>query len=367
VELQGNIAWVEVIEEEPPVRRARFYRQTEQGWVHTAPRESFWGAEAELRSGPFVATYYERDEPYVGPLLKAAVEIPDQVCGVLECLTPNSLKVDFTIDAGALDALDVSSEKRPGEGDRLSLSSPWLSGISVEGGTPDAQIDRLERWTAYTIAVQAVRASTGQDLNRFQEALLHEYAAWYSSQDTSQAPLLGRIIERNGAEALPEVLYSAHKSLTLSALMEQWLSLSANDEQLAYFETLLNIEQEALLVSSRETFMLLQHPVYPWWINDQFQLFEQWRQKDQKTDSPVIRVHRVERIDRRARVALEEPSRLPEGYPPAAKNVVYFEYVDGDWRHASPFAAAPFWAFQVQRRPAGTVTPSLTPVPGPNS
>ena len=52
VELQGDIAWVEVIEGEPPVRRVRFYRQTERGWVHTAPRESFWGKEVTLRSGP---------------------------------------------------------------------------------------------------------------------------------------------------------------------------------------------------------------------------------------------------------------------------------------------------------------------------
>ncbi len=113
--------------------------------------------------------------------------------------------------------------------------------------------------------------------------------------------------------------------------------------------------------------MLLQHPAYPWWIDDQNRLFERWRQRNQAPDLPVIRVRRVERIDRRARVALQDPSRSLEGYPPAVKSVVYLEHVDGDWKHASPFSAAMFWAFLQERRPAGTVTPPLTPTPRPNS
>jgi hypothetical protein len=64
VDLRGDIAWVEVVEGEPPVRRIRFYRQTGRGWVHTAPQQSFWGKEVTLQADRFVAKYHERDEPY---------------------------------------------------------------------------------------------------------------------------------------------------------------------------------------------------------------------------------------------------------------------------------------------------------------
>jgi hypothetical protein len=367
VELQGDVAWVEVREDEPPVHRVRFYRQTERGWVHTAPRESFWGEKVTLRSDPFVARYHERDEPHVRPYLDRMQEIAAQVCGVLECLSHGALELDFTVDTPAFDAPYLVSEQRHRGSDKLLLSSPWLSGISADGGAPDKQLDRFTYWATYAIAARAVRASTEQDLNRLQEALLHEVAAWTSSQDPSQAPILGRIVERHGVEALPEILRLVPESRTLTALLDRWLALSVGDGQLVYFQTLLNIEREALLAGRKETFLLLQHPVYPWWTSDQELLFERWRQRDPALDLPIVRVRRVERIGIRARVALADPSRSLEGYPPAAKSVVYWEDVDGDWRHASPFSAAIFWAFLPERRPAGTVTPPLTPTPGPNS
>ena len=102
-------------------------------------------------------------------------------------------------------------------------------------------------------------------------------------------------------------------------------------------------------------------------MSDQSLLFERWQDEKLAFDLPVIRVRRVERIGGQARVALQEPSRSLEGYPPVAKSVVYWEYVDGDWRHASPVSAGIFWAFLQERRPAGTVTPARTPTPRPDS
>jgi len=367
VDLRGDIAWVEVIEDRPPVRRVRFYRQTPLGWVHTAPQESFWGKEVMFQADRFVAKYHERDEPHVQAYLERIQEIADQVCGALECLPYSALEVDFAIDTPVFDTPYLLSEQEQHGNDTLLLSSPWLSGIPVGGGSPALQLDRFTHWVTYAIAARAVRSSTGQDLNRLEEALLHEYAAWTSSQDPGQAPILGRIIERYGAEVLPEVLRSAREARTLAALMARWLSLGVSNGQSEYFQTLLNIEREALLIGRRETFMLLQHQVYPWWLSDQDLLFERWQQEGQRLDLPAIRVRGVERIDMRARVALQDPSRALEGYPPAAKSVVYLEYVDGDWKHASPFAAAIFWAFLPERRPAGTVTPARTPTPAPGS
>jgi hypothetical protein len=367
VGLRGDIAWVEVTEGKPPVRRVRFYRQTERGWVHTAPQESFWGKEVTLHADRFVARYHERDEPHVQAYLQRIQEITDQVCGALECSPTRTLEVDFAIDTPAYDAPYLLSEKEQRNSDRLLLASPWLSGIPADGGAPAAQLDRLTHWATSEIAAWVIRSSSGQDLNRLQEALLDEYASWYSSQDASQAPILSRIIERHGVEVVPEILRSVREERTLTALMARWLSLTVSDGQSEYFEVLLNIEREALHVGRRETFMLLQHQAYPWWMSDQNLLFERWQKEGQALDPPVIRVRRVERIDRRARVALQDPSRSLEGYPPVAKSVVYLEYVQGDWKHASPFSAAMFWGFLPERRPAGTVTPARTPTPAPGS
>jgi hypothetical protein len=299
--------------------------------------------------------------------LERIQEITEHVCDTLECPSASTLEVDFAVDTPPFDAPYILSEQQERDGDKLLLASPWLSGILADGGAPAAQLDGLTHWATYTIAAWAIRSSSGQDMNRLQEALLDEYASWYSSQDPSQAPILGRIIERHGIEALPEVLGSVREARTLTALMGRWLSLAVSDEQLEYFQALLNIEREALLVGRKETFMLLQHQVYPWWMSEQDQLFDRWPEEGQALDAPTIRVRGVERIGRRARVALQDPSRSLEGYPPVAKSVVYLEYVDGDWKHASPFSAAIFWAFLPERRPAGTVTPARTPTPGPDS
>jgi hypothetical protein len=100
-------------------------------------------------------------------------------------------------------------------------------------------------------------------------------------------------------------------------------------------------------------------------VGDQSRLYDLGRESDEARRLPVVRVERVERIGRRARAVLRDPSGTLEGYPPAVKSVVYFEYVDGDWTHSSPFASAIFWAFLDERRPAGTVTPPLIRTPTP--
>jgi len=68
VQLRGSVAWVEVTEGDPAVRRVRFYRQTDLGWKQTAPQASFWGTAIEVRYGEdLVFRYHRRDRPYVQP------------------------------------------------------------------------------------------------------------------------------------------------------------------------------------------------------------------------------------------------------------------------------------------------------------
>ena len=52
LELRGDIAWVQVVEDDgAPVRHVRFYRRTDQGWVHTAPHVAFWKDPVDLKYG----------------------------------------------------------------------------------------------------------------------------------------------------------------------------------------------------------------------------------------------------------------------------------------------------------------------------
>jgi hypothetical protein len=67
VEMRGNVAWVEVITDEGSLRQVRFYRQTDQGWLHTAPHVEFWKKPVELRYGKVLVRAHERDLPYVEP------------------------------------------------------------------------------------------------------------------------------------------------------------------------------------------------------------------------------------------------------------------------------------------------------------
>jgi hypothetical protein len=148
IDLQGKIAWVDVIEGEPPVRRVRFYRQTERGWVHTAPRSQFWGVAIELQYGDMRFRYHRRDEPYVSQVVDYIAEVAIDYCIKWGCSTSGSvLEVRFVIEP--TDTLDQLPRL---EGDELLIASPWLSGIPVEGTWTESYLDELTRWVKFAMA-----------------------------------------------------------------------------------------------------------------------------------------------------------------------------------------------------------------------
>jgi hypothetical protein len=351
VRLQGDIAWVEVIEGQDPLRRARFYVQTEEGWKHTAPRVEFWNAAIELTYGNVVFLYHRLDQPYIDPLIEHIHQVFNDVCRILSCPSGSMLTVNFVAD--------LPEDKLPHLSDgQLLLPSPWLSGIPIDDQWDEAHFQELTYWVTYEAASQSIHSLTRRSLTRFQNVIAAEYAAWYSQLDPTQAPILGRVIERQSAAVLPAALRSLRQIRTLDSFMRRWLLLSPVDQRNVYFETLLNAEREAILSGRRETFLFLQEPGWRY-LGTQF--YDEARLDDSFSSSPPIQVEDVEIADGGARVTLANPLPALEGYEPMATGrYAFFRLRSGDWKHTYTYNMA-FW----DSRSSPTRTPTPSPVPSP--
>jgi hypothetical protein len=154
VDLRGDVAWVQVLEGDPPVRRVRFYRQTEQGWLHTAPDLEFWQGPVEHHHGEQLAFYYhERDQPYIDSLVEQVSDAFYRACAFVGCRREERFKIliypeypesDFSFD--------------------LALPSPWLSGIPAE----DEAIERVPRAVLYALERAVIAwATTGRPATQY--------------------------------------------------------------------------------------------------------------------------------------------------------------------------------------------------------
>jgi hypothetical protein len=122
VDPRGDVAWVQVIEGNPAVRRVRFYRQTDLGWLHTAPDPEFWQAPVEHHHGEQLAFYYhQRDQPYIDPLVEQVGAAFYHICAFAGCKSDERFKILIYPE---YPESDLSFD--------LALPSPWLSGIPIE-------------------------------------------------------------------------------------------------------------------------------------------------------------------------------------------------------------------------------------------
>jgi hypothetical protein len=336
--LQGDIARVHVIEDQPPVRRVRFYRQTNAGWRHTAPQIEFWKAAVELTYGNTVFLYHQRDDPPVDPLIEHIYQAFNSVCQRLGCPAESTLQVNFVVDLASPYLEDGT----------LLLASPWLSGIPISDNWDEAYLDELAFWAAYEATSQFLRSGSGRPLNQLQQAIAIEYAAWYSYQDPEQVPILSHVIERRGTALLVPALRSLRSMRTLSAFIATWILLSPTDQERAFFQTLLNIEREAILAGRKESFLLLQDNV-GFWSRQQEIFYDQVQSYNAPISLPTAQVQTVERIEDRARVVLKE-----QAWQSPIQGYAFYRLRNGDWKHTSPFGAG-IW----------TSTPTPTPVPSP--
>ena len=142
VELMGDVAWVETAVERGTARQVRFYRQTDLGWIHTAPRAEFWRSPVELVYDNVVVRGHRRDLPYVEPLIRHAQAVLARVCAELDC--PADLKVELHfVVRRSMAGLPARS------GNRVVLPSPWLSGIPVAERWDEGYLDELTSQVAH--------------------------------------------------------------------------------------------------------------------------------------------------------------------------------------------------------------------------
>jgi hypothetical protein len=175
-------------------------------------------------------------------------------------------------------------------------------------------------------------------LSPLQEALAAEYAAWYSYEDSTVAPLLRRVIERHGAGALPGMFRALKEPLSLSWFLEEWLALSPSEDEGVYFGTLLNLEREATLAGRKDTLLLLQDSDRTWMETrakdyDRIQSGElcfcaapaQIQSLEMDGDHAVVWL--------KERVSIEREGESPRSIP----KVAFFRRQDGDWKRTWQF------------------------------
>jgi len=328
VELRRDTAWVEVLEGQPPVRRVRFYRQTDLGWKRTAPQVGFWGTAVEVRYGEdLVFRYHRRDRPHVQPAVDRIVEAFNQTCATFSCPSEGPIEVNFAVDVPHLKAPELRNGL-------ILVPSPWVAGIPPDGTEAPYVID-YAYLAAYELASVHLQASAGRPLTPFEVAMAGEYAAWQSGPGAGRAPIIDRLVEKRGVDVLPAVFAALQDVGSLNLFMVEWLSLSANTRPSAYFETLVNLEQQALAVGRRETFLLLQDETVPGWLAAQEAFFDVSQTRDLSVE--LAKVQAVDVSGELARVTLERPTALAGAHRFAPLGqIVFFRRQGGDWKHTSP-------------------------------
>jgi len=317
VRVRGDVAWVEVSEGDGPLRRMRFYRHTDRGWLHTAPDLRFWGrAVAYYYGDQLVVRFHERDLPYIEPVLQPISTTYYRICLSLAC-PDGGFEVNFMV--GPLPD-DLSPRV-------VSLTSPWLSGIppdgdwaALHGGSVLAALARRVALAAYPRVPQRTSA--------LHDALLDEYATWISTGDLAQAPLLGRLIDRRGERVLHELFMSLQSGYTMDEFLFRWLRLSGATYPsfVLYFETLLQVEREAMLAGRWATFALIQDRSDGEWMARQRELFERVRALPE-VDLAAVRVADLYWTDEYAVIVLDERDPL------TGRQTTFFHRQPGGWVH----------------------------------
>ena len=230
VDMRRDVAWVEVAIGSNGLRQARFYRQTNLGWVHTAPRAEFFGQSVELEVGPVTVRAHQRDLPYVEPLVKRVSEAVENLSTVLGIPLDGALTVEF--------AAQLSPHPLPylSEG-KLVLASPWLSGIPSQGTWDPQYLDQLTEWVARGALSQFMRAAAEGGLDAHQRAILGEHPTFYVRKDLAQALILRPVKERV-VDALPEASDSARDLQPVYESIDQWLLVTTPEREFADFEAL---------------------------------------------------------------------------------------------------------------------------------
>jgi hypothetical protein len=275
------------------------------GWQQTAPRAVFWGEPAEAHSGDLILRYYQRDAPYVRALLPHLVKVSRAAADDLRYgLAGHKVIIHLypeqfgTEQPPANVPTGISYLRR-----EISLPSPWVSGVPADGIWDQSWLAAVSYDVTYALAQKALYSASGSGLSPLQRALADEYAAWASQgRDPAQAPLLGRVVERRGEEALPMMFLSLKNTRLPALFVAQWMSLYPSWQDVAFFEMAMNVEREALLAGRKETFLLFQ--------GAGLAAAEAWYETGPVLNVPPVRVASVHMDGELALVRVEEPEAL---------------------------------------------------------
>ena len=233
--------------------------------------------------------------------------------------------------------------------DRIVLLSPWLSGISIDRTWDKASLDELTYRIAHGLASIATRSSDNRASGQLQRAIAAEYAAWYTTRDPAQAPLLGRVIERNGEEVLPRMFLSIKGAHNTTLFMMRWLSVHPNEA--AFFETVLNIEREAIQAGLKETFLLFQDER---WLADQEAYFDRAQIENPYPSLAPVQVVDIRIDDTYASVVIRPTLAPLQGQLPQTDgDIALFRRENWDWKHSSNHLPTPSLELTVTPMPDG--------------
>ncbi|MCY3977116.1 MAG: hypothetical protein OXG23_03360 [Chloroflexi bacterium] len=199
-----------------PYARLWFYRRAGDGWQHTAPDYSFWGAQSELESENAVVSYRAADRDFALQLSDALDDWLGRGCDILEC--GNLPKLSVAIVADDTSETAWINERQM----QLRIRSPYIDITRADrpfDGWLQLQVSTL-------LAERLVDAHTGYLVTRepHDAAFLRQSAiAWLSEVFTrldSGATLMRSLADNYGAGKIARLLAQMTATSGISLLQE---------------------------------------------------------------------------------------------------------------------------------------------------
>jgi hypothetical protein len=190
IEVKGDTARAIVETEwgDESVHLVSFFRQADEGWLHTGPRAEFWGEPRQAGSEHLTWLYRERDEEWVGALLDDGEAMLRQL--------------DEELGISPTEPITIEVRYRPPYWQEVKSTSPVLAlpSLLLAGGSEHGTRSAVGRVLAQYVCLNyAGYQSVGQALQDSRGVLLTDIISWEGAQVTGSG--LDEQSARLGADA----------------------------------------------------------------------------------------------------------------------------------------------------------------------
>ena len=199
-----------------PYARLWFYRRSDDGWQHTAPDYSFWGAQTEIASANSVISYRAADRDFALQLSEALEDWLRRGCAILECGNLPTLTVTIVADVASETAWIDERQMR------LQIRSPYIDVTRA-----DTPFDGwLQLQVSTVLAERLVDAHTSYlaPTEPYDAVFLRQTAiAWLSEVFTrldSGATLMRSLADKYGADKVARLLAQMTAASDISILQD---------------------------------------------------------------------------------------------------------------------------------------------------